>query len=117
MRPRRERAEGESNRRERARPDARCCTGLTQKPLNFAAVERSLSPSVMHLGRRMAAPCEHPWSGSMPIIIDEIVISVEVTNKLSAGGGATAGADSEVIIEQCVERVLERLREQEERRT
>ena len=53
----------------------------------------------------------------MPIIIDEIVISVEVTNKLSAGGEATAGADSEVIIEQCVERVLERLREQEERRT
>ena len=53
----------------------------------------------------------------MPIIIDEIVISVEVTNKLSAGGGATAGVDSEVIIEQCVERVLERLREQEERRT
>lgn len=54
----------------------------------------------------------------MPIIIDEIVISVEVTSKLSAGAGrATAGAESEVIIEQCVERVLERLREQEERRT
>jgi len=53
----------------------------------------------------------------MPIIIDEIVISVEVTSKLSAGAGGATGAESEVIIEQCVERVLERLREQEERRT
>ena len=97
---------------------ARCCTALTQKPLNFAAAERSLSPSVMHLGRGMTAPCEQSRSGSMPIIIDEIVISVEVTSKLSAGaGGATAGAESEVIIERCVERVLERLREQEERST
>jgi hypothetical protein len=52
----------------------------------------------------------------MPIIIDEIVISVEVTSKLSMGAGAaTAGASSEVIIEQCVERVLEKLRQQEER--
>jgi hypothetical protein len=53
----------------------------------------------------------------MPIIIDEIVISVEVTSKLSVGAGAaTAGTDSEVIIEQCVERVLEKLREREVRR-
>ena len=53
----------------------------------------------------------------MPIIIDEIVISVEVTSKLAEGAGAAAaGADSDVIIEQCVERVLEKLREREEPR-
>ena len=51
----------------------------------------------------------------MPIIIDEIVISVVVTSTLAGGAGAAAaGADSEVIIEQCVERVLEKLREREE---
>ena len=52
----------------------------------------------------------------MPIIIDEIVISVEVTNKISAGTGSpSTGSDTQFIVEQCVERVLAILREREER--
>lgn len=52
----------------------------------------------------------------MPIIIDEIVISVEVTNKISAGSGPpSTGPDAQFIVEQCVERVLEILRAREER--
>ena len=52
----------------------------------------------------------------MPIIIDEVVISVEVTNKVSAGpGSSSTQPDTRFIIEQCVERVLEILRKQEER--
>lgn len=51
----------------------------------------------------------------MPIIIDEIVISVEVTNKVSAGvGSPSTDADTQFIVERCVERVLAILREQEE---
>lgn len=53
----------------------------------------------------------------MPIIIDEIVISVEVTNKVSAGPGSpSTPTDTQFIIQQCVERVLAILRGQEERR-
>lgn len=53
----------------------------------------------------------------MPIIIDEIVISVEVTNKLSASAGSPSTApDTQFIIQQCVERVLEILRGLEPRR-
>ena len=54
----------------------------------------------------------------MPIIIDEIVISVEVSKNASAGG-VSAQPDpgpQQVIVEQCVERVLEILRQREERR-
>ena len=51
----------------------------------------------------------------MPIIIDEIVISVEVTNQ-SAGPASPTTLDPDCqqrIVQQCVERVLEILRERE----
>jgi hypothetical protein len=52
----------------------------------------------------------------MPIIIDEIVISVEVTNKVSTGvGSSSTEPDAQFIVERCVERVLAILREREER--
>jgi Family of unknown function (DUF5908) len=52
----------------------------------------------------------------MPIIIDEIVISVEVTNKVSAGvGSPSTEPDTQFIVERCVERVLAILRAQDER--
>jgi len=53
----------------------------------------------------------------MPIVVDEVVISVEVTNQ-NAGGAAPTGSESEgrqAIVEECVERVLEILRQKEER--
>lgn len=53
----------------------------------------------------------------MPIIVDEVVISVEVSNQ--AGGGSAAPAsptdDKQALIAECVERVLDILRNQEER--
>jgi hypothetical protein len=53
----------------------------------------------------------------MPIIIDEIVISVEVTNQAAAGAvPPVPDVDTqEVIVQQCVERVLEILHAREER--
>jgi len=53
----------------------------------------------------------------MPIIIDEIVISVEVTNQAAAGAVAPPpDVDTQqLIVQQCVERVLEILRERGER--
>lgn len=53
----------------------------------------------------------------MPIIVDEVVISVEVTNQ-SAGGSAsppTATDNKQEIVSECVERVLDILRERGER--
>jgi hypothetical protein len=53
----------------------------------------------------------------MPIIIDEVVISVEVSNQ--AAGGATtpptATQATQEVVAQCVEKVLDILREQKER--
>lgn len=52
----------------------------------------------------------------MPIIVDEVVISVEVDNAAS-GGSATPPSpteDRQAIVAQCVERVLEILRERQE---
>ncbi|WP_310425611.1 DUF5908 family protein [Chamaesiphon sp. VAR_48_metabat_135_sub] len=53
----------------------------------------------------------------MPIVIDEVVISVEVTNQ--ASGGATSAPnpteDKQTIINECVERVLDIFKQQEER--
>jgi hypothetical protein len=52
----------------------------------------------------------------MPIVVDEVVISVEVSNQ-AAGGAASAPPateESQRLVEQCVERVLEILREREE---
>ena len=52
----------------------------------------------------------------MPIIVDEVVISVEVDNQESGGGGgATSGTeDKQALVAECVERVLEILREHKE---
>lgn len=56
----------------------------------------------------------------MPIIIDEVVISVEVGNRAAGGdasgtsGAATAVEDKQALVEECVARVLEILREREE---
>lgn len=53
----------------------------------------------------------------MPVVVDEVVISVEVTNKES-GGAATAPPPTEEkqsVIAECVERVLEILQQKEER--
>ncbi|HEY0674373.1 MAG TPA: DUF5908 family protein [Longimicrobiales bacterium] len=53
----------------------------------------------------------------MPVIVDEVVISVEVTNETS-GGSATPPSttdERQLLIAQCVERVLEILAQKEER--
>jgi len=56
----------------------------------------------------------------MPIIIDEVVISVEVSNR-EAGGAAAAAAgealpatERQALVEECVTRILDILREREE---
>ena len=52
----------------------------------------------------------------MPIVVDEVVITVEVGN--AAGGGAATPPppveDRQALVADCVERVLEVLREREE---
>lgn len=53
----------------------------------------------------------------MPIIVEEVVISVEVGNQ-AAGGSASPPApadDKQALVAECVERVLDILREREER--
>ena len=53
----------------------------------------------------------------MPLIVDEVVISVEVTNHAS-GGGAPAPSSSEekqAMVAECVERVLAVLAQKAER--
>jgi hypothetical protein len=53
----------------------------------------------------------------MPIFVDEVVISVEVGNA-AAGGAATPppkAEENQNVVAECVERVLEILREREER--
>ena len=53
----------------------------------------------------------------MPIIVDEIVISVDVSNQASGGASSTPDAtqDKQAIISECVERVLEILERKAER--
>ena len=53
----------------------------------------------------------------MPIIIDEVVISVEVTNQASGGASSGGGAtdDRQAIVAECVERVLDILAQKQER--
>lgn len=53
----------------------------------------------------------------MPIVVDEVVISVEVANPESEGTtlAPTATEDKQVIINECVERVLDILKQKEER--
>lgn len=55
----------------------------------------------------------------MPIIVDEVVISVEVGNSEAGGSAATGSAagsaeQKQALIEECVARVLEILRDREE---
>lgn len=53
----------------------------------------------------------------MPVIIDEVVISVDVTNQAS-GGAASAPSTTEeqqTIVTECVERVLDILEKKRER--
>lgn len=52
----------------------------------------------------------------MPVIIDEVVISIDVSNR-AAGGASTPPPESEdrqALIEECVERVLEVLEQRDE---
>ena len=55
----------------------------------------------------------------MPVVIDEIVIQLDVRNAPagaapSAGAAASSGDDRQALIAECVERVLEILRNQQE---
>jgi hypothetical protein len=53
----------------------------------------------------------------MPIVVDEVVISVEVTNQTDSKKTSAADntQDKQIIINECVERVLDILRQKEER--
>ena len=53
----------------------------------------------------------------MPVIVDEVVISVEVTNQASGGAAAASLAtdDRQAIISECVERVPDILQQKAER--
>jgi hypothetical protein len=53
----------------------------------------------------------------MPVIIDEVVITVEVTNRDSGGSpsGTFSPEEKQVIVSECVERVLEILKQKAER--
>lgn len=53
----------------------------------------------------------------MPIIIDEVVVTVEVTNQASGGSNAQPSTieDKQAIVNECVERVLEILKQKNER--
>lgn len=53
----------------------------------------------------------------MPIIVDEVVISVEVSNQASGGAASAPSAtdDKQALVAECVERVLEILSERDER--
>ena len=53
----------------------------------------------------------------MPIIVDEVIISVEVSNQAAGGAASAPNAteDKQIVVAECVERVLEILREREER--
>ena len=53
----------------------------------------------------------------MPITIDEIVIRVDVTNQESGGAAASPqpANDRQAIVDECVEKVLEVLKQKAER--
>lgn len=53
----------------------------------------------------------------MPVVVDEVVISIEVTNQ-AAGGAATTPSKSEErqqLLNECVERILDILEQRKER--
>ena len=53
----------------------------------------------------------------MPVIINEVIISVEVSNQASGGAVSAPSAldDKQSIVAECVERVLEILQQKGER--
>jgi hypothetical protein len=53
----------------------------------------------------------------MPVVIDEVVISVEISNQASGGAASAPSAteDKQTIINECVERVLDILKQKAER--
>jgi hypothetical protein len=53
----------------------------------------------------------------MPVIVDEVVISVEVTNQDSGEAPSTKSSteDKQEIINECVERILDILNQKNER--
>lgn len=54
----------------------------------------------------------------MPILVDEVVISVEVEERPAGGGARSSSAaseDKQAIVAECVERVLEILAQKAER--
>ena len=53
----------------------------------------------------------------MPVIVDEVVISVDVTNQTSGGAASAPPAteDQQILIRECVERVLDILEKKKER--
>lgn len=53
----------------------------------------------------------------MPIVVDEVILSVEVSNAASGGGGGSPSPtdDRQGVVAEAVERVLEILRQREER--
>ena len=55
----------------------------------------------------------------MPIIVDEVVISVDISNQAAGGASAPPAPaptqDKQTVVAECVERVLQILREREER--
>lgn len=53
----------------------------------------------------------------MPVIVDEVVISIEVSNQASGGAASPppAAQDRQALVNECVERVLEILEQKKER--
>lgn len=53
----------------------------------------------------------------MPVIVDEVVISVDVSNQAAGGSAAPPAAteDKQTIISECIERVLDILEQKAER--
>jgi len=53
----------------------------------------------------------------MPVIVDEVVISVEVTNQASGGAASPPAplSEQQAIVSECVERVLDILQQKTER--
>ena len=53
----------------------------------------------------------------MPIVVEEIVISVDVSNQVAGGAASAPSAmeDKQIIVAECVERVMDILKEREER--
>jgi hypothetical protein len=53
----------------------------------------------------------------MPVVIDEVVISVEITNQDSGGVASSSSVplEKQNIIDECVERILDILQQKAER--